>query len=66
VASSPVWSHGDLQSENLLVERGRLNGVIDFGDWAWDPACSLMAAWTLFTGESREAFRVALKVDDAT
>jgi hypothetical protein len=31
-----------------------------------DPARELMAAWTLFSGESRDVFRRALSVDDAT
>jgi aminoglycoside phosphotransferase (APT) family kinase protein len=63
----PVWIHGDLQSGNLLVQRGRLSGVIDFGGLGvGDPACDLMVAWTLFTGESRNIFHAALKVDDAT
>jgi aminoglycoside phosphotransferase (APT) family kinase protein len=63
----PVWIHGDLHAGNLLVERGRLSAVIDFGGLGvGDPACDFMAAWTLFSGESREAFRTALAVDDAS
>ncbi|HCF87994.1 MAG TPA: phosphotransferase, partial [Ktedonobacter sp.] len=27
----PVWIHGDLSPGNLLVERGRISAVIDFG-----------------------------------
>jgi aminoglycoside phosphotransferase (APT) family kinase protein len=63
----PVWIHGDVSSGNLLAVQGRLSAVIDFG-WlgVGDPACDLMIAWTLFSGESREAFRTALSVDDAT
>jgi aminoglycoside phosphotransferase (APT) family kinase protein len=63
----PVWIHGDLQSGNLLVDRGRLSAVIDFGGLGvGDPACDLMIAWTLLAGESREAFRAALTVNNAT
>lgn len=63
----PVWIHGDVSSGNLLAVRGRLSAVIDFGCLGvGDPACDLMVAWTLFSGESREAFRAALSVDDAT
>ncbi len=63
----PVWIHGDLSSGNLLVMEGRLSAVIDFGCLGvGDPACDLMVAWTLLSGESREAFRAALAVDDAT
>lgn len=63
----PVWIHGDLASGNLLIERGRLSAVIDFGGLGvGDPACDLIVAWDLFSGESRDAFRAALVVDDAT
>jgi aminoglycoside phosphotransferase (APT) family kinase protein len=63
----PVWSHGDLHAGNLLVERGRLSAAIDFGCLGvGDPACDTLIAWTLFAGESREQFRAALAIDDAT
>ncbi|MBN8580498.1 MAG: aminoglycoside phosphotransferase family protein [Anaerolineae bacterium] len=63
----PVWFHGDLLPGNLLVKNGRLHAVIDFnGLGAGDPACDLMLAWALFSGESREMFRNALGVDAAT
>jgi aminoglycoside phosphotransferase (APT) family kinase protein len=63
----PVWIHGDLQPGNLLADRGRLSAVIDWGSLGLgDPACDLIIAWTLFSGESRAAFRAALDVDDAT
>ena len=63
-----VWIHGDLLSGNVLVDAsGRLSAVIDFGCMAvGDPACDVMAAWTLFEAEGREAFRSAIEVDDAT
>jgi aminoglycoside phosphotransferase (APT) family kinase protein len=62
-----VWIHGDLLSGNVLVDgRGRLSAVIDFGCMVvGDPACDVMAAWTLFSAEGREAFRSAIGVDDA-
>jgi aminoglycoside phosphotransferase (APT) family kinase protein len=64
---SPVWFHGDIAVGNLLVRDGRLSAVIDFGtSGVGDPACDLAIAWTLFEGESREAFRTALPVDGAT
>lgn len=63
----PVWIHGDLLPGNLIVEQGQLAAVIDFSALcAGDPACDLMSGWALFSGESREAFRDALAVDDAT
>ncbi len=64
---APVWFHGDMLPGNLLFERGRLSAVIDFGAMGvGDPACDLMIAWNLFSGESRNMFRAALAVDDAT
>ncbi|MGH3089085.1 MAG: phosphotransferase, partial [Rubrobacteraceae bacterium] len=63
----PVWFHGDVAVGNLLIEEGRLSAVIDFGtSGVGDPACDLAIAWTLFRGESRDAFRAALPLDDAT
>jgi aminoglycoside phosphotransferase (APT) family kinase protein len=64
---SPLWSHGDLLPGNLLAADGRLTAAIDFGCLgAGDPACDLLAAWSLFRGEAREAYRAALGVDDTT
>ena len=63
----PVWFHGDVAVGNLLVKDGRLAAVIDFGtSGVGDPACDLAIAWTLFGGESRDAFRAVLRPDDAT
>lgn len=31
--SAPLWLHGDIAVGNLLVQDGRLCGVIDFGTW---------------------------------
>lgn len=65
--NKPVWFHGDLLIGNLLFNRGRLSAVIDFGGLGvGDPACDLMIAWSLFSGESRDVFRERLNVDDAT
>lgn len=63
----PVWVHGDIHSGNLLVVRGRISAVIDFGGLGvGDPACDMIVAWSLLTNASRDAFRAALAVDDAT
>jgi aminoglycoside phosphotransferase (APT) family kinase protein len=65
--SRPVWLHGDLQAGNLLAVQGRLSAVIDFGCLGvGDPACDVMAAWLYLPAGTREAFRAALLVDDAT
>jgi len=64
---APVWLHGDLSPGNLLVDEDGLCGVADFGCLGvGDPACDLMIAWTLSSGESRDAYRRALAVDDAS
>lgn len=62
----PAWIHGDLLPGNLLARNGRLRAVIDFGGLGvGDPACDLMAAWTLLSTDSRETFRRATGADDA-
>jgi aminoglycoside phosphotransferase (APT) family kinase protein len=44
----PTWIHGDLHPRNVLVERGRLTGIIDWGDMAGgDRAADLAAVWML-------------------
>jgi aminoglycoside phosphotransferase (APT) family kinase protein len=64
---SPVWIHGDLDSRNLLVENGRLSGVIDFGGLGvGDPASDVMVAWKVLSADTRDIFRTALSVDEAT
>jgi aminoglycoside phosphotransferase (APT) family kinase protein len=66
-AGPPVWFHGDVAANNLLVQDGRLSAVIDFGCCGvGDPACDLAIAWTLFAGASRAAFRAALPLDPGT
>ena len=65
--SAPVWVHGDVAFDNLLVVNGELSAVIDFGGMGvGDPACDLVIAWTLFKGESRDAFRAAIPLDNDT
>jgi aminoglycoside phosphotransferase (APT) family kinase protein len=64
---APVWVHGDVAAGNLLVRDGRLRAVIDFGSsGVGDPACDVTIAWTLLSGESRQAFRATLPADAAT
>ena len=62
----PVWTHGDLLPGNVLVERGELVGVIDFGcAGIGDPACDLVPAWALLGCAARETFRESMGADDA-
>ncbi|MDP9414701.1 MAG: aminoglycoside phosphotransferase family protein [Pseudomonadota bacterium] len=64
---SAVWVHGDVSFPNLLVRKGELAGVIDFGCLAvGDPACDLAVAWSWMSRQSRCAFRSALPLDEAT
>jgi len=63
----PLWLHGDLHPLNLLVDRGRLSAVIDFGDiCAGDPASDLAVAWMLLPPSARPALRAAVACDDDT
>lgn len=65
--TQPVWVHGDVAQNNLLVRDGSLCAVIDFGTSAvGDPACDTVLSWTYLDGESREAFRHSLPVDHGT
>ena len=62
-----VWVHGDISSGNLLIEKGQLTAVIDFGCLGvGDPACDYMIAWTGLNQESRNLFRLFSGVDDQT
>ena len=62
-----VWVHADLQPGNLLMARGRLSAVIDFGCLGLgDPAVDLIAAWYLLPADARGVFRAALDADDAS
>ena len=59
--------HGDLDARNMLVDEGRLSAVIDFGCLGvGDPACDVMVAWKVFSADTRDIFRAALSVDEAT
>lgn len=58
-AGAPVWVHGDPHPLNMVVRRGNLAAVIDFGDLtAGDPASDLATAWQTFTWEGRAEFVV--------
>lgn len=62
-----TWIHGDLHPLNVLCSKGRLSGVIDFGDLAaGDPAVDLIAAWMAFESRpEREALLDASGADAA-
>jgi aminoglycoside phosphotransferase (APT) family kinase protein len=51
----------------MLLEQGRLSAVIDFGGVGiGDPACDMIAAWSVLSAQSRGTFRDSVAVDDAT
>ncbi len=59
-STTTVWIHGDLHPANILVDEGKLSGVIDFGDiTSGDRATDLAVAWMLFPAEARLVFREA-------
>jgi aminoglycoside phosphotransferase (APT) family kinase protein len=65
ITAPAVWFHGDIAHGNLLLDAGRLTGVIDFGtSGIGDPACDLAIAWTMFDDSSREVFRRGLPWHD--
>ena len=60
-----VMTHGDLTPGNVLVDGGRLAGVIDVGGLGpADPALDLVAAWHLLEAGPREILRADLGCDD--
>jgi aminoglycoside phosphotransferase (APT) family kinase protein len=49
-------------AQDALAEVLDAQAVVVVGD----PACDVVIAWTLLSGESRQAFRDTLAIDDAT
>ena len=65
-SANAVWLHGDVHPGNLLVEDGRLCGVIDWGlCGVGDGACDLLTAWAMFDRDAREVFRAAIGASEA-
>jgi len=63
----PVWFHGDVAVNNLLVRDGRLGAILDFGSsGVGDPACDVVIAWTFLAGAARDRPRADLGADAAT
>lgn len=62
------WLHGDLHARNVLVERGRIVGIIDWSDLAsGDRATDLAAIWGLLgTRAARRAAMEACEASEAT
>jgi aminoglycoside phosphotransferase (APT) family kinase protein len=54
-----TWVHGDLHARNVLVDRGRLSGVIDWGDLCrGDRATDLAAFWMLLPSAQARAVAI--------
>lgn len=59
--------HDDLLPGNLLVQEGKLTGVLDWGRASYgDHARDLAPAWSILGSGGRQIFREELGVDDAT
>ena len=55
-ANGSCWLHGDLHARNVLVQRGVITGIIDWGDLtAGDVATDLASAWMLFADSQARA-----------
>ena len=63
-----IWIHGDFHARNVLIDRGELAAVIDWGDIArGDPATDLAAFWCWVPeGDARWQAMVRLGHDCAT
>lgn len=65
--AAPLWLHGDVAVGNLLVQKGRLCGVIDFGTMGvGDPSSDLVMAWNFFDDVTRKIFLSCMNVDQDT
>ena len=63
--AADVMTHGDLIPGNVLVDHGRLTGVIDVGGFGpADPALDLVGAWHLLDHGPRQVFRTQLSPDE--
>lgn len=63
----PVWLHSDLRGDNMIARDGGLVAIIDWDEaTVGDPSADHIAAWWLFDGDSRAAFRTASAADADT
>lgn len=63
---APLYLHGDPVPGNLIIRDGRLSGLVDIAEPSiGDPTGDLVPAWAVFEPDARNAFRVAMDVDDA-
>ena len=65
----PTWLHGDLHPRNILVDRGIITGIIDWGDiTSGDPATDLASIWMVFADSHAQHLALSAygQVSDAT
>lgn len=63
--SPDAMTHGDLIPGNVLVDNGRLAGILDVGGLGpADPALDLVCAWHLLDTRPRELLRKDLRCDE--
>jgi aminoglycoside phosphotransferase (APT) family kinase protein len=64
----PRWTHSDLLAGNVLLDdSGRLVAVLDWeAAGIGDPACDLMAAWSIVGADGRRRMGELLELDEAT
>ena len=63
------WLHGDLHPRNILVNRGAISGIIDWGDLtSGDIATDLASIWMLFSEQKARQQAIAEygTISDAT
>ena len=67
-SSSASIVHGDLHARHVLVERGSVSAIIDWGDTCiGDPSIDLHVAWSLLAPRERSSFFEAYgPIDDET
>jgi aminoglycoside phosphotransferase (APT) family kinase protein len=64
-SAGDTMTHGDLMPGNVLVDAGRLAGVLDVGGVGpADPALDLVGAWHLLEAGPRHVLRAELGCDD--
>jgi aminoglycoside phosphotransferase (APT) family kinase protein len=67
--AASTWLHGDLHAQNVLVEKGVITAVIDWGDVCrGDRASDLASVWMLLQdcGAREELMRLCDNVSEAT
>jgi aminoglycoside phosphotransferase (APT) family kinase protein len=65
----PTWLHGDLHARNVLVEKGVITGIIDWGDMtSGDIATDLASIWMLFSDQDarQQAIAAYVTISEAT